>query len=118
MKNRWTTRGMAKEEHFAFSCAARVSYALNYGGLPIPKGTPNTYLGADGKSYFINAKAMSEYFNSKWRTGLSVPRLKVKNGIIFQYGFPSSMVSGHIDIVFREESFGHLYDKIKTILWH
>lgn len=107
----------AKRDDFSYSCAARVSYALNYGGLPIPKGTPNTYLGGDGKYYFINAKAMSKYFRVKWGNGINIPRAKVKNGIIFQYDFKSTTVSGHVDIVYRNNTYGHFY-KVKTILWH
>ena len=107
----------AKQDDFSYSCAARVSYALNKGGMPIPKGTPNTYLGGDGKYYFINAKAMSNYFQKKWGNGISIPRYKVKNGIIFQFGFSTTSVSGHIDIVYRSNTYGHIYN-VSTIVWH
>ncbi len=44
--------------------------------------------------------------------------IKVLNGIIFQFDFVSSAVSGHIDIVYRSNTYGHFYNKVKTILWH
>lgn len=111
----------AEKDHFGFSCVARVSYALNYGGMPIPKGTPNTYLGSDGKSYFINAGHMKEYFDTKWGTGINVEPTKIKNGIIFQSGFSNPSVSGHVDIVFRRYTYTnnlYNYSSLTTTLWH
>ena len=110
----------AARENFDFSCAARVSYALNYGGMQIPKGTKNTYMGRDGKSYFINARQMKDYFIKKWGNGISVSRSKIINGIFFQTGFPNPRVSGHVDIVYRRRTFGHIYldSNLKTTLWH
>lgn len=61
---------------------------------------------------------MSKYFQVKWGNGIRISGSKVKNGIIFQFGFDSSTVSGHIDIVYRSKTYGHFYDNVKTVLWH
>lgn len=108
----------AKSQHFDYSCAARISYALNYGGMPIPERTPNTYQGKDGKWYFINAKAMSKYFILKWGNGLKVSPKSAKNGILFQYNFPNHSVSGHVEIVYRKQTHGRVYLYQDTLLWH
>lgn len=104
-------------EHFQNSCAARLSKAMNYNGFEIKKGTPNTYLGGDGKYYFVNAKAMQTYLSKKWGT----PRLLkngqiLKNGIFFQTGFPGG-VTGHLDIMFRKTAAHAFYNKT-TYYWH
>ena len=51
-------------ELFGNTCAAKLSYALNYSGYAIKPHTPNAYLAGDGKWYFINAKAMSNYLEN------------------------------------------------------
>jgi len=58
------------------SCATRVSWGLNYGGFPIPKGTSGawhnfpdqSYEGkkGDDKYYIINAGNMNAFLKSKW----------------------------------------------------
>ncbi|MEQ8637421.1 T6SS effector amidase Tae4 family protein [Gimesia maris] len=57
------------------SCAARVSYGLNYGSAQITpfsatslKLTDHTYNGkaGDGKRYIVSAKQMAVYLKSKW----------------------------------------------------
>lgn len=60
------------------SCATRVSWGLNYGGSPIPEGTPGawhnfndqSYNGkkGDDKYYIINAGNMNAYLTSNWGT--------------------------------------------------
>lgn len=77
-------------------------------------------MGGDGKSYFINAKQMKEYFTKKWGHGIPSRRTKIINGIIYQTGFPNPNVSGHIDIVYRRYTYGHYYEgsNITTTLWH
>lgn len=47
-------------------CALKVSRALNYSGVTIPKitttkGAPGTLKGKDGKYYFLNAKALNTW---------------------------------------------------------
>jgi hypothetical protein len=57
------------------SCAARVSYGLNYGGAPLgpfdqasvnlPDHVYNGKAG-DGKRYIVSAKKMAEYLKAQW----------------------------------------------------
>ncbi len=109
----------AKEpQEFQNTCAARLSKALNYGGFRIPKGTPGTYLGADGNSYFIQAKAMSTYLSSNkiWGIPRSVNPNNLRNAVFFQNGF-SGGVSGHLDIIYRGVPANHIYPA-PTVYWH
>jgi hypothetical protein len=58
------------------SCATRVSWGLNYGGGPIPVGTPGAWHNfsdqsynnkrGDDKYYIINAGQMNAYLTGKW----------------------------------------------------
>lgn len=61
------------------SCAARISYALNYGGAPIPDRAQTPfgasknfataqYLGkyGDGKNYIVSAANMQNYLTDAW----------------------------------------------------
>jgi len=48
----------ANPQSFLNACAARVSRALNYSGVTIPQITGQTYLGGDGKYYFIVASQL------------------------------------------------------------
>jgi hypothetical protein len=49
------------------SCAARVSYGLNYGGQPIPSNSEfQTNKNNDGKRYIIDASKLRAYLNDKW----------------------------------------------------
>jgi hypothetical protein len=60
------------------TCATRVSWGLNYGGSPIPKGTPGAWRNYKNKSYagkkgddnyyIVNAGQMNAYLTSKWGT--------------------------------------------------
>ncbi|WP_421940539.1 T6SS effector amidase Tae4 family protein [Pedobacter sp.] len=104
---------------FENTCAARLSKALNYGGFEIPKGTPATYLGGDGKSYFINAKAMSNYLSKStvWGTPRSLSNyLHLKNAVFYQSDFGGG-VSGHLDILYRGVPAHHIYPN-PTKYWH
>ena len=104
---------------FENTCAARLSKSLNYGGFEIPKGTPATYLGGDGKSYFINAKAMSNYLskNTVWGTPRSVSNyLHLKNAVFYQSDFGGG-VTGHLDIIYRGNAAHHIYPN-PTKYWH
>lgn len=106
-------------EQFRNTCAARLSKALNYGGFEIPRGTSETYLGGDGKYYFINAKSMYNYLsNAKvWGKPVQAASIsKVKNAVIFQTGF-SGGTSGHLDIIYRGMPANHSYPKT-TYYWH
>jgi RHS repeat-associated protein len=106
-------------QDFGNTCAARLSKALNYGGFEIPKGTPATYLGGDGKSYFIHAKAMSKYLSGSkmWGTPRSVNPANLRNAVYFQTGFEGG-VSGHLDIMYRGKYAHDLYPGKPTIYWH
>ena len=69
------------------SCAARVSFGLNYGGDPIPAGTQNAwhnfsdkvYKGqkGDDKYYIVRADFVNGYLTKKWGTP-DYPAEKVK----------------------------------------
>jgi hypothetical protein len=93
------------------TCAAKLSYALNYAGFEIPKGTMNTYLGKDGKQYFIHAKKMSIYLDKTF-TRLNKKPISYKsvyNAIVYQSGFQGG-VSGHLDVVYKGKAAQHIYD--------
>ena len=54
-------------------CALKVSRALNYSGVTIPKiitsnGNPGTLKGADGKYYFLNAKSLNKWMRETFGT--------------------------------------------------
>ncbi|NBL65512.1 hypothetical protein GV828_09900 [Flavobacterium sp. NST-5] len=54
-------------------CALKVSWALNYSGVTIPQiittsGNPGTVQGADGKYYFLNAKALNKWMRETFGT--------------------------------------------------
>lgn len=54
-------------------CALKVSRALNYSGVIIPQitttaGNPGTIQGADGKYYFLNAKALNKWMRKTFGT--------------------------------------------------
>lgn len=46
---------------YANACALRVSKALNYSGITIPNIQGYTFMGADGKYYFLSAAKMSNF---------------------------------------------------------
>ena len=52
----------------ANSCAARVSYGLNYGGEPIPRGAPGAYRNYNGDNfrYILKARELRQYFRQRW----------------------------------------------------
>jgi hypothetical protein len=107
-------------DEFNNTCAARLSKALNYSGLEIPKGTPEAYIGGDGKYYFINAKAMDTYLSNTKVWGLPVQAksiFHVKNAVIYQTGF-SGGVTGHLDIIYRSNSASYHFYKTTTYYWH
>lgn len=54
-------------------CALKLSRALNYSGVTIPQitttaGNPGTIAGADGKYYFLNAKALNKWMRETFGT--------------------------------------------------
>lgn len=51
------------------TCALRMSYALNYGGIPIIKPTPNTkaFLGNDKKIYVLGSQDIRDFLYVKWK---------------------------------------------------
>jgi len=104
---------------FQNTCAARLSYALNYSGFDIPGSASGAYLGGDGKYYFVNAKAMSTYLSriDVWGTPTeALSYTSVKNAVIFQTGF-SGGVTGHLDIIYRGNPANHIYPTT-TYYWH
>ncbi len=106
-------------EEFKNTCAARLSKALNYSDFEIPKGTPETYLGGDGKYYFIQAKAMKIYLSNKvWGNSVQAESIyHVKNAVIFQTGF-SRGVTGHLDVVYRGNTASYHSYNTSTYYWH
>lgn len=109
---------MSNQDLFRNTCAAKLSYALNYSGFEIPKNTPYTYLGEDNKYYFINAGKMIKYLNENFkRSDLKTYKIKnVYNSIIFQEIY-SKGVSGHVDVIFNKKSAsGYYYDYETNII--
>ena len=103
-----------KYGYFSNTCAAKLSYALNNSGFPIPAGTKGAYLGADNQYYIIKASDMEKYLNKVF-TGHKVSSvMKVKNAIISQKLPSSPTVSGHIDVVFRGKSASRNYYEGET----
>lgn len=50
------------------ACALRVSRALNYSGVTIPNIPNKTFLGSDGKYYFLSAAAIGDWMNKTFGT--------------------------------------------------
>ncbi|PVV50753.1 hypothetical protein DD829_21355 [Chryseobacterium sp. HMWF035] len=101
-------------------CALKVSRALNYSGVIIPNIPGKTLKGADGKYYFLNAKALNAWMRKTFgvspnnpkhinltkldggNNGKNFPNLiKNKKGI-FSMVSPqnSTWASGHADILY------------------
>ena len=101
----------ASPDEFVNTCAAKLSYALNYSGYKIEPHTPGTYLAGDGNWYFINASKMDSYLAEHFVTiNTNVYHKNVKNGITSQKGFKYG-VSGHLDVFYRKESASGKYYK-------
>ncbi|WP_246058999.1 type VI secretion system amidase effector protein Tae4 [Campylobacter troglodytis] len=51
------------------TCALRMSYALNYGGMPLIKPTPNTktYIVKDNKIYVLGSQDIRDFLYVKWK---------------------------------------------------
>ena len=123
-------------------CALKVSRALNYSGIEIPQitttnGSPGTVQGADGKYYFLNAKALNKWMRETFGTnpsstdtpynvnhrhitgaeggavGENFPTLTANiKGIYSMVSTNSNWASGHADLIDNGECvFGcHFYD--------
>ena len=92
-------------EGFDNACAARMSYALNYAGLEIPRGTKEAYLGGDGKYYFINAREMKNYLTKIWGKPKNIGNRinMISNAVFFQSGPDfNPKVSGHVDVIYNK----------------
>ena len=116
-------------EWYQNSCAARLSQALNDSEImTIPNIKGKTFAGADGRYYFMQARAMKNWLAKK----LGIPRYFrykknsiLPNSLTFQEGWNN--VTGHVDIVFRTKSNFWINgikvqkyyetDGIKTYLW-
>lgn len=96
---------MDEPDKFSNTCAAKLSYALNYSGFEIPDNTPYTYKGEDNKNYFINAAKMTEYLKKTFKQSYTKPINvhDVKNSIIYQI-INKKGVSGHVDVIFKDVS--------------
>jgi hypothetical protein len=83
------------------SCAARVSYALNYGGAPISSGiffdngkkTVHKGKPGDGMKYIVGSPAMQAYLTAKW----SDPDARLKTEADVE-SFEKSLRAGQIAI--------------------
>ena len=60
---------------FTNACALRMSYALNYSGMSIPRGNWKTVSGADNKWYIYRVKDLLTYINHS----LGKPDKVIKN---------------------------------------
>lgn len=51
------------------TCALKMSYALNYGGMPLIKPTANTktYIGEDNKIYVLGSQDIGDFLYVKWK---------------------------------------------------
>lgn len=107
-------------------CALKVSRALNYSGVIIPKipninNFPGTVQGADGKYYFLNAKSLNVWMIKTFKTnpqnpkhirltaaqggenGVNFPNLvKDKKGIFSMVSTNVQWASGHADILYPD----------------
>lgn len=77
---------------FGNTCALRVSKALNYSGITIPSGT-DRYQGADGKYYFLSAKALLAWMKKTFGTPTGGNHLTGTQGGTNGVNFPS-LLSG------------------------
>lgn len=103
--------------NFINTCAAKLSYALNYSGYKIKPHTPNTYLAGDGNWYFINAKDMNSYLEQNFiKINEGINRTQVKNAITFQTGFKHG-VSGHLDVFYRRKSASGAYYNVPVTIY-
>lgn len=101
------------------TCAVRLSRALNYGGWKIPEGTKNTFTGADGNGYFLNAKYMYEYLKKSDVFGPSTvlkTGTKLTDGIYFQTGNFTN-ASGHVDVILNGTAGSKYYNTRTTYYW-
>jgi len=55
-------------ENYNNACALRVSRALNYSGIIIPNITNQTFLGDDGKYYFLGARNLNKWMRKTFGT--------------------------------------------------
>lgn len=100
---------------FENTCALRVSKALNYSGVTIPAGT-DRFRGADGKYYFVSARALLIWMKKTFGTptgsnhltgaqgganGQNFPTLLAgKKGIYMLVpNYPAMFASGHADMI-------------------
>lgn len=104
-------------DEFTNTCAAKLSYALNYSGYKIKPHTPNTYLAGDGNWYFINAKEMNYYLEQNFiKINERINITQVKNAITFQTGFKHG-VSGHLDVFYRRKSASGSYYNVPVTIY-
>jgi hypothetical protein len=75
------------------ACAARLSRALLYSGITIPSIPTKTFMGSDGKYYFLSAAAMFDWMSKTFgSTGSNVITLNTAQGGLNGINFGSFLV--------------------------
>jgi hypothetical protein len=89
---------------FTNGCATRMSYCLNYGGLPVAKIDGQTVTGADHKNYIFRVRQMVSFITERLGSpditkGPEATRSDFigRKGII-AFGVPFSDASGHVTL--------------------
>ncbi len=89
---------------FTNGCATRMSYCLNYSGLPVSRIEGQTVTGADHKNYIFRVKQMVSFLSDQLGApdiskGLEAMRNDFisRKGII-AFGVPFSDASGHVTL--------------------
>ena len=71
------------------TCALRVSWALNRSGVTIPHISSQTFLGDDGKYYFLSAKALLAWMKKTFGTPVSPYYMTGSQGGLNGANFPN-----------------------------
>ena len=87
---------------FTNGCATRMSFCLNYSGLPVPQIDGQTVTGADGKNYIYRVRQMVAFIGERLGSpditkGPEATRADFagKTGII-AFGVPFADATGHV----------------------
>jgi RHS repeat-associated protein len=90
-------------DQFSNSCAVRLSYSLNYGGITIPFASGQTISGNDKNWYYYRITSMQKYLNSvvgtptAYRPSTWQQQLAGQTGIVL-FNVPWGDASGHLDL--------------------
>ena len=85
-------------------CAIKLSYAMNYCGMKIPRIKGLTYKGNDGLNYFIRAKDMNNYLEGTYNFCTIKDGRSTNYGIVYEYpddNWRIQGITGHVDVVYN-----------------